>query len=111
VYYVLTSNTPGRRQLTNLRCKCENIALFFFKNLLPTKDKNFLTGPREGQKKCNKEFSNGESGRNPHLFLSLFKEPLGSKIALEARINGHDKLGSRCDISFYLYCCITIFKF
>jgi hypothetical protein len=78
----------------------------FFKNLLTIKD-SFLTGSREGQKQCNKEFSNGERGRKPHLFLNLFKQPLVSKIALKARINGHDKLGSRCDI-YFTFTVVTI---
>jgi hypothetical protein len=56
----------------------------------------------KGQKKCNKEFSNGECGRKSYLFLNLFNKPLASKAALKASINWQDKLESRCAISFYL---------
>lgn len=57
------------------------------------------------------DFSTDEWGRKPQWFLKLFNEPLASKMELKATIHGYDKLGSRCDISFYLYCCNTIFKF
>jgi hypothetical protein len=62
---VLTGNTPGRRQFTNLTCKCENITLFFLQKFTTYKGEEFLTGSRVEHKKRKKAFSNGEWGRKP----------------------------------------------